>query len=392
MGTTRYTTVADLAPAKEQLTEIRRHLHQHPELSYQEEETASYVAEKLIGFGYEVTRNIGGHGIVATLRSGTDTRSIGIRADMDALPIHEQTGLPHASKTPGVMHACGHDGHTTVLLGAAQHLAKTRNFNGIVHLIFQPAEETGSDSGAERMIADGLFERFPCDAIFGMHNSPGVPLGHFGLRAGPMMAAADTVKIHIHGRGAHAARPHEGIDPLVIASSLVMALQTIVSRNINPMETAVVTIGSLHSGFAANVIPDEAKLELSVRSFTEAVRKTLNERICALVKSHVEGYGASADITYIFGPPPVVNSEAETEFARQVAEELVGPECIIHPFPAVAGSEDFSFYLKHRPGSFVRMGIGEGRPALHNPKYDFNDDAIPTGSAFWCRLVERFLA
>ncbi|KIG10900.1 M20 aminoacylase family protein [Caballeronia concitans] len=392
MPESRFCEVADLADAKPQLDEIRHHIHQHPELSYEEAATSRFVAEKLRAWGYEVTRDVGGHGVVASLRNGTGKRTVGVRADMDALPIHEQTGLPYASVHDGKMHACGHDGHTTVLLGAAQQLAKTRNFDGTVHLIFQPAEEAGADSGAERMIADGLFERFPCDAIFGLHNHPGVATGTFGFRAGPLMAACDTVKVRIVGRGGHAARPHLAVDPVVVGSSIVMGLQSIVSRNIDPNEAAVVTVGSFRAGKAANVIPEDAVLEMSVRSFSATVRETLEKRIRALIASQADAYGATVEIDFIRGYPVLVNSEAETEFARQVAEELVGKENVIAPFPPIAGSEDFAYYLQKVPGCFVRLGNGEGRPMLHNARYDFNDDNLAIGAAFWTRLVERFLS
>jgi hippurate hydrolase len=392
MNETRYCEIADLTDAKPQLDEIRHHIHQHPELSYEEVNTSDFVAAKLEAWGYDVTRNIGGHGLVASLKAGTGTRTVGVRADMDALPIRELTGLAYASVHDGKMHACGHDGHTTVLLGAAQQLAKTRNFDGTVHLIFQPAEEAGSDSGAERMIADGLFERFPCEAIFGLHNHPGVATGTFGFRAGPLMAACDTVKVRIVGRGGHAARPHLTVDPVVVGSSIVMALQSVVARNIDPNEAAVVTVGAFRAGHAANVIPEDATLEMSVRSFSPKVRETLEKRIRALIASQADAYGATAEIDFIRGYPVLINSEAETEFARQVAEELVGPEHVIAPFPPIAGSEDFAFYLQKVPGCFVRLGNGEGRPMLHNAHYDFNDDNLAIGAAFWTRLVERFLS
>ena len=392
MPESRYCEVADLAEARPQLDEMRHHLHRHPELSYEEADTSNFVADKLVAWGYDVTRNIGGHGLVASLRVGTSARTVGVRADMDALPIKEDTGLAYASIHDGKMHACGHDGHTAVLLGAAQQLAKTRRFNGTVHLIFQPAEEAGSDSGAQRMIADGLFERFPCEAIFGLHNHPGVPTGTFGFRAGPMMAAADRATIRIHGRGGHAARPHLTVDPVVVGSSIVMALQSIVARNVDPNEAAVVTVGSFRAGHAANVIPEEAVLEMSVRSFSPDVRDTLEKRIRTIVALQAEAYGATAEIDFIRGYPVLVNSEAETEFARKVAEELVGPEQVIAPFPPMSGSEDFAYYLQHRPGCFVRLGNGAGRPMLHSAKYDFNDDNLTIGAAFWTRLVERFLS
>lgn len=383
--------LGDLAGSGAFLRETRRHIHSHPELSYQEQSTSELVARLLEGWGWEVVRSIGGHGVVASLHAGTGTRSIALRADMDALPIQEQTGQPHASTVSGVMHACGHDGHTAMLLGAAQRLAETRNFSGTVRLVFQPAEESGKDSGAERMIADGLFERFPCDAIFGIHNHPGMPAGTFLFGSGPFMAACDTAKITIRGRGGHAARPHQAIDPVLVAGSLVMALQSIVARNVDPMQPAVVTIGLLQAGTVANVIPDSARLELSIRSFDPAVRDRLEQRIRALVTSHAEGYGAEAAIEYERGYPVLVNSEAETAFARQVAAELVGAERVVAPFPPVTGSEDFAYFLQQKPGCFLRLGNGEASAMLHNAKYDFNDDNLTTGAAFWVRLVERWL-
>jgi len=388
---TEFCQIADLDDVKNELVGIRRHIHQHPELSYEEVDTAALVAARLEGWGYAVTRNIGGNGLVATLRAGGSTRSIGVRADMDALPIHEMTGLSYASEHQGKMHACGHDGHTAMLLGAALQLARTRRFDGTVNLIFQPAEEAGFNSGAEQMIKDGLFERFPCDAIFGMHNHPGVAAGTFMFRAGAFMAACDTVKIKVIGKGSHAARPHLSVDPLVAASSRVMALQTVVSRNIDPIETAVVTVGSLHAGHAANVIPEHATMELSVRSFKPEVRELLEQRIRALVQSHAESYGARAEIEYIRGYPVLINSEAETEFARQIAVELVGADKIIAPFGPIAGSEDFAYFLQQRPGCFLRVGNGAGQPMLHNAHYDFNDDNVTVGATYWTRLVERYL-
>jgi hippurate hydrolase len=373
------------------LTRTRRHLHQHPELSFEEADTADFVARHLAEWGWDVSRGIGGHGMVATLRQGSSTRSVAVRADMDALPLDENSGKPWASSRAGVMHACGHDGHTTMLLGAAQQLARTRQFDGTVHLVFQPAEEAGAPSGALRMIEDGLFERFPCDAIFGLHNTPGLPAGHFGFGSGAFMAASDRVDITIHGRGGHAARPHQTVDPILIAGSLVMALQSIVARNIEPRHTAIVTIGSLHAGTASNIIPDSATMSLSVRSFDAAVRDQLEQRIRALASAHVQGYGGEVTIHYERGYPVVVNSDAETTFARQVAEELVGPQAVVAPYPPLAGSEDFAYYLQRKPGCFLRLGNGDGA-SLHNPRYDFNDEILTTGAAYWTRLVERYLA
>ena len=384
--------VSDLSDSQDFLTQIRHHLHRNPELSFKELATAELVALRLNEWGYEVTRNIGGHGVVGRLRHGEGTRSVSLRADMDALPILEENSSAHASKNAGVMHACGHDGHTTMLLGAARQLAKTRNFSGTINLVFQPAEEAGRDSGAQCMIADGLFERFPCDAIFGLHNHPGYPVGTFMFGSGPFMSASDRVFITVHGRGGHAARPHLTVDPILIAGSLVMALQSVVSRNIDPTQTAIVTIGSLNSGMASNVIPESASMGLSVRSFNPAVRDRLQERITELVTQHVHGYGGSVEINYERGCPVLVNSVAETAFALQVASELVGAEHTVSPFGPVTGSEDFAYYLQHRPGCFLRLGNGESSAMVHNARYDFNDQNLTVGAAYWTRLAERFLA
>jgi len=390
--TTGYCQLADLADAKASLIQIRHHLHQHPELSFKEVATSELVANYLTEWGYEVTRNVGGHGLVGRIRQGDGTRSVSVRADMDALPIAEENTLPHASQHAGVMHACGHDGHTTMLLGAARQLARTRNFSGTVNLVFQPAEEAARNSGAQRMIADGLFERFPCDAIFGMHNHPGYPVGTFMFGSGPFMSASDTVLITIHGRGGHAARPHLAVDPVLIAGSLVMALQSVVSRNIDPTQTAIITVGTLNTGIAPNVIPESAKMGLSVRSFSAEVRERLRQRITELVTLHVQGYGGTVEIDYQSGSPVLVNSAAETAFALAVAQELVGQAQTIAPFGPVTGSEDFAYYLQHRPGCFLRVGNGEAAPMLHNANYDFNDDNLVVGAAYWTRLVEKFLA
>ena len=387
-----YCQVSDLSDSQDFLTQIRHQLHRHPELSFKEVATAELVALRLGEWGYEVTRNIGGHGVVGRLRQGEGTRSVSLRADMDALPILEENSSAHASKNAGVMHACGHDGHTTMLLGAARQLAKTRHFSGTVNLVFQPAEEAGRDSGAQCMIADGLFERFPCDAIFGLHNHPGYPVGTFMFGSGPFMSASDRVFITVKGRGGHAARPHLTVDPILIAGSLVMALQSVVSRNIDPTQTAIVTIGSLNAGMASNVIPESASMGLSVRSFSAEVRDRLQERITDLVTQHVHGYGGSVEIKYERGCPVLVNSVAETAFALQVASELVGAERTVSPFGPVTGSEDFAYYLQHRPGCFLRLGNGEDSAMVHNARYDFNDQNLTVGAAYWTRLAERFLA
>ncbi|RCS22691.1 amidohydrolase [Phyllobacterium salinisoli] len=386
----QYARVSDFEPMEAELKATRQHLHAHPELSLEEVETARFVAEMLEGWGYEVTRKVGGHGVIARLTNGTSRKSIGIRADMDALPIMEDTGLPYASKSPGKMHACGHDGHTTVLLGAAEYLAKTRRFDGTVTLIFQPAEENGKPSGAQNMIEDGLFERFPVDAIFGLHNHPGAPEGSLLLRSGPMMASSDTVNITIRGKGGHASRPHLTVDPVVVACNLVVSLQTVVSRNVDPTQTAVVTVGTIHAGEAVNVIPEYAKLALSVRCFEPKIRGLLEARIIKLARSIAEGHDATIEIGYERGYPVVVNSEAETAFARTVAEELIGVDKV-STCPLIPGSEDFAYFLEHRPGSFLRLGNGMNSATLHSPQYDFADGSLTVGAALWARLAERFL-
>jgi hippurate hydrolase len=390
MTSNQFASISDFRDKEAELTRMRRHFHANPELSFGERETANYVAECLEAWGYEVTRNVGGHGVVARLTQGTGGRGIAIRADMDALPIAEETGLPYASTMPGIMHACGHDGHTTMLLGAAEYLARTRHFTGTVTLIFQPAEEAGKNSGAQAMIADGLFERFPFDAIFGLHNHPGEPAGSFLLRPGPLMAAGDTVTITISGRGGHASRPHLAVDPIVVAANLVMTLQTVVSRSISPTETAVVTVGTIHGGTASNVIPERAEIKASVRSFSAEVRKTLERRIRTIANAIAEAHGATVDIDWEHGYPVVINTEAETAFATEVVTELVG-EANVSECPLIPGSEDFAYFLEHKPGCFLRLGNGEDSAFLHNPRYDFNDDSLTTGAALWARLAERYL-
>ncbi|CAM3689272.1 M20 aminoacylase family protein [Bordetella tumulicola] len=388
------TELSDLHAFDEDLRAIRHHIHQHPELAFNEQATASFVADKLKDWGYEVTTGIGQTGVVGSLRVGAGRRSIGIRADMDALPILEETGLDYASQHQGVMHACGHDGHTTMLLGAARHLAQTRRFDGTLHLIFQPAEERGFDSGATAMLDDGLFEKFPCDYVFAIHNHPGMPLGQMLFREGPFMAAGDRVFIKVKGVGGHAARPHQAADPLVAAAHIVVALQTVVSRNVDPDEAAVVTVGRLLAGQALNVIPDSAEIGISVRSFSTEVRVLLKKRINEIVESTAAAHGVSADIDYVEGYPVLVNDAAANELAISVARELLPADQVVAETKRLMGSEDFAYMLQRCPGALVRLGNGpatDGR-GLHNPKYDFNDNNLVIGAAYWSRLVETYLA
>jgi hippurate hydrolase len=378
--------------------QLRRDIHRHPELAFEEHRTSDLVAAKLESWGYAVHRGLGGTGVVGTLKRGQSNRSLGIRADMDALPIQEATGVEWASSKPGLMHACGHDGHTAMLLAAAKAIAQDdsqdASFNGTLNLIFQPAEEGGG--GAVRMMDDGLFEQHPCDAVFAMHNMPGTPVGHFVFRDGAAMASSDYATIRVHGTGGHGAMPHRAADPLVAAASIVMALQTIVSRNVDPLHTAVVTVGALHAGQANNVIPALATLELSVRTLDPQVRLLLEQRIKALVLAQAESFGVRAEIDWRKGYCVLVNSATETDFARQVAINLVGPERVTLHGPALTASEDFAFMLEKIPGSYLLIGNGDGDSAgacmVHNPGYDFNDDNIATGAAYWKALVQAFFA
>jgi hippurate hydrolase len=366
---------------------LRHRLHAAPELSTAEVATGALVAELLTGWGYEVATGIGGTGVVATLRHGAGERSIGLRADMDALPISEATGLPYASANPGVMHACGHDGHTTILLAAARQLAETRNFSGTVRLIFQPAEETG---GAVQMLEDGLFERFPVDAVFGLHNWPGIPAGEFRFIDGPAMAAVDLVIITVKGRGGHGAKPHEAVDPIVAASALVLALQSIVSRNVDPLETAVLTVGSIHGGSMPTVIPDSVELQATVRTFSPTVRDTIRARIKVLAEATAAAYGATVEVYHPPGFPALHNHQAETAFARQVAVRHFGAERVGELRPLLV-SEDFAFLLEKQKGSYLFIGNGPSAE-LHSPRYDFNDGIIEPAARYWVKLVEDYLA
>ncbi|MFT0532392.1 M20 aminoacylase family protein [Castellaniella hirudinis] len=386
-----------IAPHTDLFIQLRRDIHQQPELAFQEHLTRDLVADKLESWGYTVERGLGGTGVVGQLRRGASPRRLGLRADMDALPIEEATGLDYASRRPGVMHACGHDGHTAMLLCAARALAQSDEFSGTLNLVFQPAEEYGTDdSGAMRMIADGLFEKYPCDAIFAMHNMPGWPQGHLVFREGPMMASSDKVYITLEGTGGHGALPHKAADPVVAAASLVMALQTIVSRNVDPLATAVISVGVLQAGQANNVIPQSARLELSVRTLDSKVRQDVEQRITTLAHAQAEGYGVKATVDYRRGYAVLVNSPAETALARQVGLELVGAGQMTDQGPALTGSEDFAYMLERCPGSYLLIGNGAGEQPgacmVHNPGYDFNDDNIGIGAAYWVHLTQRFLA
>ena len=377
----------------DELTAIRRDLHANPELGFQEVRTSGIVAGALEALGIEVHRHVGKTGVVGVIHGKTNTsgRMIGLRADMDALPIIEDSSAEYCSTKNGLMHACGHDGHTTVLLGAAKYLAQTRQFDGTAVLIFQPAEE--GLGGATAMLEDGLFERFPCDEIYAMHNWPALPAGVIGINPGPMMAASDRFEIVIHGRGGHGAHPYLAIDPIVIAAQLITSLQTVVSRNVHPAESAVISFGAVQAGnpAAASVIPSQVRLVGTVRTFKEEVQQLVEQRMRELIKSVPEGFGATAEFTYKRGYPATINSVAQTNFLIDVATELFGPEKVIGNLTPSMGSEDFACMLKVKPGAYFRLGQGgaeEGR-LLHNPKFDFNDAVIPTGSAMFAALVER---
>ncbi len=376
---------AELLP---EITAWRRDIHEHPELQFDTHRTAALVAEKLKDFGCdEVVTGIGRTGVVGVIRGRTDTagRVVGLRADMDALPIHEQTGVEYASKTPGAMHACGHDGHTAMLLGAAKYLAETRNFDGTVVVIFQPAEEGGG--GGREMVNDGMMERFGIQEVYGMHNWPGMPVGSFGIRPGPFFAAADLIEIDIEGKGAHAAKPHDGIDTTLIASHIVLALQSVVSRNVDPIKQAVVSITSFQTDSTAfNVIPGKVQLRGTVRTHDPAVQDLIEANMRRIVEQTAAAFGATARLRYNRNYPVTVNSEDHTEYAAEAAKAVAGE--VNTDAPLVMGGEDFSFMLNARPGAYILVGNGD-TAMVHHPKYNFNDEAIPAGCSFWAEIVER---
>jgi hippurate hydrolase len=379
----------DIAARIDEFVEIRRDLHRHPELAFKETRTSGIIARLLAEWGYEVTTGIGKTGVIATLRRGNGSKALAIRADFDALPIKEETGLSYASENAEVMHACGHDGHTTILLAAARRLADSGVFHGALHLVFQPAEEIGA--GASALIKDGLFERFPVDTIYGLHNWPNVPTGQFGFVTGPAMASVDRASVRIRGKGGHGAAPHEAVDPVVAAAHVVTALQTVVSRNVDPLDVGVVTVAAIHGGEASNVIPEWVDLKLTTRSFRPEIRSLLQTRIPALIRAQAESFGAEADVDYQLGFPSVVNHAAETQLVAEVARETFGEAAIARDFRPRTASEDFAFYLEQRPGSFVFVGNGNG-PTLHSASYNFNDDIIGPAATLWVRLAERFLS
>jgi hippurate hydrolase len=386
----RQWVLPEVAAIEAEMIALRRQLHAQPELGFEEHATSALVAAKLEAWGYRVTRGVGGTGVVGTIGRGRGF-NLGLRADMDALPIRETTGLSYASRNDGVMHACGHDGHTAMLLAAAQCLAQEPQWRGTLHLIFQPAEE--GLGGALRMIEDGLFERFPCDAVFAMHNMPGFPAGTIGFHSGAFMASADEVTIRVIGRGGHAAAPQQTIDPVVVGASIVMALQSVVARNVAPPEQAVVSVGELHAGSASNVIASHADLRLSVRALSAQVRALLERRICEVAEGQAASYGARVQIDYRHCYPVLVNHDDETELARRVALEWGGAQMLIDGLRPLMASEDFAYLLEHCPGSYLSIGNGDGAQhcSLHNPGYDFNDASLAIGASYWVKLAEHIL-
>ncbi len=386
---------------QDEITRIRRDIHQHPELAYEEVRTAELVAGLLESWGIPMERGLGVTGVVGTIRGRSDNgRSIGLRADMDALPMQELNTFEHASRHDGKMHACGHDGHTAMLLAAAKCLAHSRDFDGTVHVIFQPAEE--GHGGAKAMIDDGLFERFPMEAVFGMHNWPGMPVGSFGLTAGPIMASSNTFGVVIEGKGAHGAMPHLGADPVIAAVQIVQALQTIITRNRDPLDPAVISVTQVHAGSADNVIPTDAEIRGTVRTFSDTALDLIEARMNAVCEQIAAALGCKATLDFQRKYPPTVNTPAETEFCASVMEGIVGAEQVVRNITPSMGAEDFSFMLQHKPGCYVWIGNGSGDHRvsghgmgpcmLHNGSYDFNDALIPLGGTYWVELARQWLA
>jgi len=379
-----------------EMTEWRRDIHMHPETAFEEHRTSELVARRLESFGIAVHRGLGRTGVVGTLRAGSGARAIGLRADMDALHILEQNTFAHRSRNDGRMHACGHDGHTAMLLGAAKVLAETRSFDGTVHFIFQPAEE--NEGGGRAMVEDGLFERFPCESVYGMHNYPGMPMGKFGMRAGPMMASFDIFEIELRGRGSHAALPHTGIDPVLAGSHLVQALQSIVSRNVGPVDAGVVSVTQFHGGDTWNVIPDSVVLRGTARAFRPETQDLIERRVNEIAIGIAHTFGGEARVRYERRYPPLVNAARETALCAEVLGSMVGEKNVDAASEQVMGSEDFAFMLREKPGCYVFIGNGGNAGpggdgcSLHNPRYDFNDAILPLGATYWVRLAEHLLA
>ncbi len=381
------------------ISAVRRQIHANPELCFKEVQTADLVAAKLTEWGIPIHRGMGTTGVVGIVKNGTSDRAIGLRADMDALPMQEFNTFSHASKNAGKMHACGHDGHTAMLLAAAQHLATQRNFDGTVYLIFQPAEEGGG--GAREMIKDGLFEKFPMEAVYGMHNWPGMAVGQFAVSPGPVMASSNEFKIVIHGKGGHAALPHNSLDPVPVACQMVQAFQTIISRNKKPIDAGVISVTMIHAGEATNVIPDSVEIQGTVRTFTIEVLDMIEQRMKEIAEHTSAAYGATCDFEFERNYPPTINSEKEANFAAKVMADIVGTANVL-PQEATMGAEDFAYMLMAKPGAYCfiangegdhrEIGHGGGPCMLHNPSYDFNDDLIPLGATYWVRLVEASLA
>ena len=382
-----------------ELQAIRRNIHAHPELCYEETRTSDLVAEKLTTWGIPVLRGMGITGVVGVIRRGSSLAAIGLRADMDALPMQEFNTFAHASRHDGKMHACGHDGHTAMLLGAAHHLAKHGSFDGTVYVIFQPAEEGGA--GAQKMIEDGLFEQCPMQAVYGMHNWPGAPTGSFGVTPGPMMASSNEFEVIVRGKGAHAAQPHKGIDPIMVAVQIAQSWQTIVSRNKSPLDAGVLSITQIHAGSATNVIPDDATLIGTVRTFTVPVLDLMEQRMRDVATHTAAAFGADVEFNFKRNYPPLINHALETAFAVGVMQKIVGVENVDASVEPTMGSEDFAFMLQHKPGCYVFLGNGDGGHRdtghglgpcnLHNPSYDFNDDLLPIGATYWIELAQAAL-
>ena len=381
------------------ITALRRDIHAHPELCFQEERTADLIARTLTEWGIPVERGLGKTGVVGIVRNGSSTRAVGLRADIDALPMTEHNQFAHASRHPGKMHACGHDGHTAILLAAAKYLSRHRNFDGTVYLVFQPAEEGGG--GAREMIRDGLFEKFPMEAIFGLHNWPGMPVGTIGVNPGAMMASSNEFLITIRGKGSHAALPHLGIDPVPVACQMVQGFQTIITRNRRPIDPGVISVTKIHAGEATNVVPDSVRIEGTVRTFSIEVLDMIEQNMRRVAEHTCAAFGATVEFEFRRNYPPTVNHPAETEFVRRTLGELLG-EAHVVPFEPTMGAEDFSFFLQEKPGCYFMLGNGDGTHRegghgigpcmLHNPSYDFNDELIPLGATCWVRLAEAWLA